>query len=279
MKNGDRTKNKKVVYYPSREIRGAKKSKQHFFFSYLIIGSFLFILICLAIYFYYPGDQRNNFADVEKNTVNKSQVKIISAPLPESSLKSDLKTLETSEIEATSSSDEKNEPVRSQTDSYQVSSGDTLSSIADRFGISVSDLKKYNNLENDLLIMGQELSLVQLNNIDNKMLNVTYIVQIGDTLENIARNNGSSLEEIRVANALNSSEIFPGQNIIVPKSNEMDSASKESANVAQRVFHTVQKNENLYRIAMKYGTTVESIKELNRTDSSDIQVGLTIQVK
>ena len=44
-------------------------------------------------------------------------------------------------------------------------------------------------------------------------------------------------------------------------------------------YHRIQPGENLYRISLKYHTTVASLKELNHlTDSSQIQVGTLLRV-
>ena len=48
-------------------------------------------------------------------------------------------------------------PETSKSRTYTVKSGDSLYSIADKFGVSVSNLKKVNNLTNNLLSIGQIL--------------------------------------------------------------------------------------------------------------------------
>lgn len=51
----------------------------------------------------------------------------------------------------------------SKINTYTVKSGDSLYSIADKFGVSVSNLKKVNNLTSNLLSIGQILVIPKWN--------------------------------------------------------------------------------------------------------------------
>lgn len=94
-------------------------------------------------------------------------------------------------------------------DSYVVKSGDTLYAISKKYGVTVDELKKYNNLTSNSLSIGQVLK------IPSKVVN-TYIVKSGDTLYAIAKKNNISVNELMTLNNLNSTNLSIGQTLIIP---------------------------------------------------------------
>ena len=94
-------------------------------------------------------------------------------------------------------------------DTYIVKKGDTLYGIAKKYGLSVDELKKYNNLNSSSLSIGQKLKIPS--NEKN-----TYVVKSGDTLYKIAKNNGISVSDLMSLNNLNNSNLSIGQVLVLP---------------------------------------------------------------
>lgn len=93
-------------------------------------------------------------------------------------------------------------------DYYIVKKGDTLYSIATSNNISVEEIKRLNNLENNLINIGQKLLLSSGSNV--------YSVQKGDTLYSIAKRFNANISEIKKLNNLTSNLLTIGQELIVP---------------------------------------------------------------
>lgn len=87
---------------------------------------------------------------------------------------------------------------------YIVGKGDTLYSIARKFGISVNELMQYNNLNNTVLSIGQILKIPG----EEK---TTYVVKAGDTLYGIARKYNTTVEDIKSKNNLSTNILSIGQ--------------------------------------------------------------------
>lgn len=85
---------------------------------------------------------------------------------------------------------------------YVVKAGDTLWNIAKRYNTTVENLMMMNNLNTDLITIGQRL-MVPNNNV--------YIIKPGDTLWNIAKRNNTTVENLMMLNNLNTDLIKPGQ--------------------------------------------------------------------
>jgi LysM repeat protein len=101
----------------------------------------------------------------------------------------------------------------SQDQVHVVQRGDTLSGIAQRYNLSVAELKARNNLTSDRINIGQSLLVAA-----STAPATTYVVQAGDTLGQIARSHQTSVAAIRSANNLQGDRIFPGQELRMPAS-------------------------------------------------------------
>jgi len=87
---------------------------------------------------------------------------------------------------------------------YEVRPRDTISEIADRFGMTSSDLLHSNGLKTDLIHVGQILNVPS---------DLDHPVKKGETLESIAKLYGSSVSEIRKLNNVKSDRIHPGDTL------------------------------------------------------------------
>ena len=104
---------------------------------------------------------------------------------------------------------------------YTVKSGDTLSSIATKNGVSVAQLKEWNNLTSNNIQIGQKLKINGKAQAEQKIVSgeySTYTIQSGDSFYSIAKNYpGVSAQDIMDFNGLSSSKIKPGMVIKIPK--------------------------------------------------------------
>ena len=148
-------------------------------------------------------------------------------------------------------------------DTYIVQKGDSLWSIANKFNMTVSELKNLNNLTNNLLSIGQVLKIKDSSNNGK----TTYTVQKGDSLWVIANKYGITTEELKSYNNLKSNLLSIGQVLKIPQGK----TSTEN-------IYTVKKGDSLWTIANKYNTTVEKIKVLNNLTSNLLSIGQQLKI-
>ena len=148
-------------------------------------------------------------------------------------------------------------------DTYIVQKGDSLWSIANKFNMTVSELKNLNNLTNNLLSIGQVLKIKDSSSNGE----TTYTVQKGDSLWVIANKYGITTEELKSYNNLTSNLLSIGQVLKIPQGK----TSTEN-------IYTVKKGDSLWTIANRYNTTVEKIKVLNNLTSNLLSIGQHLKI-
>lgn len=128
---------------------------------------------------------------------------------------------------------------------YFVKSGDTLSSIGKRFGVSVRSLKNTNGLRSDRLSIGARLIIPDVSSINSKAqvvqeneivpLNVNettrYVVKRGDTLARIARRFNVSIRDLKYVNHIGENTLRVGQAISIPTQTKVVRLSADDINM------------------------------------------------
>ena len=135
---------------------------------------------------------------------------------------------------------------------YIVKAGDNLYSIANKYNITVNELKKANNLENNNLSIGQELIIPDYSNndpIEKPANEITYIVQKGDSLWSIAKKYDVNVNDLKSYNNLSSNLLNIGQTLLIPKTSDYQT-------------YIVVSGDSLYKIANKFNTTIDKLKSI-----------------
>ena len=157
------------------------------------------------------------------------------------------------------------------TNTYVVQKGDTLYSIANKLGTTVSELKKENNLTSNTLQIGEVLR-IPTKEIYEEEENI-YIVKKGDSLYSIANKYNTTVEELKRINNLTSNILSIGQVLKLP-SDKANNVEKEENTIS----YTVQKGDSLYSIARKYDTTIDRIKDLNNLTTNLLSIGQVLLI-
>lgn len=201
---------------------------------------------------------------------------------------------------------------------HEVKSGDSLWKIASQYNTSVSQLKDWNDLKNDLIYPKQVL-FVTPDEVKNEQVNKpmtkepakstagktqtspaavakTYVVKSGDNLFNIAIKHKISLVNLIEWNNLKTDLIHPGQvlkvsnskattikppagNTTQNKDSNTSTKPEQKPTTNNAATYTVVKGDTLSGIAVKYNTTVKEIKSLNGLNSDLIIVGQVLKLK
>lgn len=147
---------------------------------------------------------------------------------------------------------------------YTIRKGDTLSEIASRYGTTVQELVSINNIANpNLIYPGETIRVATNSTIHGSETrgtgSITYTVQRGNTLSQIASTYGVTVNHIvQMNNIQNPNLIYPGEKLRITES------SNTNLNpVMQNNYYTIQRGDTLSGIARRYGVTVQYLVNLN----------------
>lgn len=189
---------------------------------------------------------------------------------------------------------------------YKVKAGDTLSELAERFDVRISDLRNWNDIAYGRQLKADAsieiftdadkaekfvaaVAEKKITKSTKKKLNKSYwtnhVVRSGESFYTIAKKYGVTSQDIKNWNGIRSNKIIPGQELeiyLVSENSEIaESKSKISAQTTKgkrTVEHQVRKGDSLYSIAEQYNVTVEQIKTWNNFRSNKIIVGQVVTI-
>lgn len=180
------------------------------------------------------------------------------------------------------------EIVASEFKNHRVKRKETLYSIAQQYGVTVDDIKKYNKyLYSDELKKGDKLKIPQFKMpeviIDPKdptpnssgPLTALHKVQPKETLFGIARKYGISVNELKEMNPNLTDNLEIGVQLIVPGESVTEAATIEEDRYD---FYEVQAKEGFYRLKVKLGLSEEEIVSLNPYAKEGLKEGMILKV-
>lgn len=172
---------------------------------------------------------------------------------------------------------------------HTVKSGENLSSIADKYGVTVANLREWNDLKSDNIRVGDKLKLkadgktsTSSSRRDNEPAAQTHKVKKGETLGQIAEKYGVTVENLRKWNKIKGNNIAAGQDLTVYSDKKVDKTSERNSRAdktsKKKKTHKVKKGETLGQIAEKYGVGLSKLKKANGISGNNIQIGQTLTI-
>ncbi len=155
---------------------------------------------------------------------------------------------------------------------HRVRRGETLGSIASKYGVRISDLRRWNGIRGSKIISGRRLKVYGGKAVATQASTTssakTHKVRRGDTLGGIANKYGLSISRLKSINGLKSSNIRVGQRL------KLSGSSSSSENS----FHRVKRGDTLGNLARKYKTSLSQLRKWNKISGSRIKVGQRLRV-
>jgi len=141
--------------------------------------------------------------------------------------------------------------------------------------LAESIIIRYENIETNLINQIVEGLYDAINDYISKE-NI-YIVKRGDTLYSIARKFNTTPLAIISANNLSGSAISIGQELIIPEAEEEPTIPEQPSTSPSQTY-TVLAGDSLYKIANRFNTTVNEIKQLNNLSTDNLSIGQVLLI-
>ncbi len=139
---------------------------------------------------------------------------------------------------------------------HEVQKGETLSEIAEHYGVPTSSVLSANNMDAGARIFpGQEVLVPGASGQASSGEAIIHMVERGETVYSIARKYSASWQDVLRANEMSETDtIYPGQKITIAAGGPTGGSV---------VIHTVAAGENVSVIARKYGVSVDRVLDMN----------------
>jgi membrane-bound lytic murein transglycosylase D len=185
---------------------------------------------------------------------------------------------------------------------YRVKRGDSIIEIAHKFGISVVNLKKWNNLTSNNVNAGKSLKIFNESktsslgdNTTKNSANINYYkIKTGETITAIATRYNVPVSSIRKWNNLKGNKIIAGTNFKIYSDAGVNDVSDNNSIAKNKIsinkksgkktvkksedYYTVKRGDSLFAIAKKYGVTVEDLRDLNKLKGNKLNQGQKLKV-
>lgn len=174
--------------------------------------------------------------------------------------------------------------------SHKIRKGESLGKIASIYGVSVSQLKDWNNLTSNRIFKGRKLRIYTGENSHIAAASTTksnyeksgltrYRVRKGDTVSELAERFNVTPDQLRSWNNLTNDALIAGKTIKIhgneDPSSMGDNVSKNPATVKNYV---IQPGDALATIAAKYNVSVADLKKWNNITRNKIIAGKSLKI-
>ena len=174
---------------------------------------------------------------------------------------------------------------------HRIRDGETLSTIANRYHVSTSTIKRMNSIRGSFLKAGRSLTIPvasqslrkytlsanqrqnKLQNTPRKGVKVTHIVQAGDTFWDLARTHRVGVRQLARWNGMAPTDrLSQGQRLVIwsrtgktiSHNDVMDIDIPARDAVTQRIGYRVRNGDSLARIADKFRVSISQLKRWNK---------------
>ncbi len=160
---------------------------------------------------------------------------------------------------------------------HKVASGETLTSIAAKYGVQAADIRTSNNLRRNAVRVGQVLTI---NGVDPSIAAETRkeaqkmvaLVSANQEAEKAAP------AQTQAQQKKQAQKKEPASKAKTKTETTQNSKKKGTQAKSKATTHTIKSGENLGRIAKKYGVTVDAIKKANGMKSDAIRAGGQLKI-
>ena len=194
----------------------------------------------------------------------------VSSPVAE--VKNEKTTVNATAAPSTNSKASETVTIQKVRSTHKVKSGENLSSIAKKYKVTVAELKSWNSLKSDRVMVGQSLKIISKQAVATKQTNIESKAE--PLAAKSAVKEEVKKEEPKVAS----------QKADVPNENKevVFVSTKNSTGTAKAsgewTSHTVKAGESLFSLSKQYGASIEELIQWNALTSNNLKVGQSIKV-
>jgi LysM repeat protein len=150
---------------------------------------------------------------------------------------------------------------------HKVARGETLFAVAKKYNVTIPELKKWNSLSSDKVMVGQSLKILASVPVEESQPKPEPLAQATSQKEE------KKDEEKKEQPKIKEKELEQPKEV-----KEATAQSNSSTLPGDWISHTVKSGESLFSLTQKYGTSIEELIQWNALTSNNLKVGQSIKV-
>ena len=183
---------------------------------------------------------------------------------------------------ATSSSKATVETTLALKTTHKIARGESLFSVAKKYKVTIAELKEWNSLTSDKVLVGQSLKILANMPVESSTRNAEPVADA-----KIEKKEGTKKEEPKVEVKKEEQPKTEDRKAEEPKEvkestspavKETNASSNSSNGSGEWTSHTVKSGESLFSLSKQYGTSIEDLIQWNALTSNNLKVGQSIKV-
>ena len=149
---------------------------------------------------------------------------------------------------------------------HKIVRGESLFSIADKYNVTIAELKKWNSLTSNKVLVGQSLKILASVPSEAGKTNTEPLAQ-------------AAPKEVKKEEVKKEEPKAVERKVEQPKeAKETIATSTSSSSTGEWTSHTVKSGESLFSLSKLYGTSIEDLIQWNALTSNNLKVGQSIKV-
>ncbi len=150
---------------------------------------------------------------------------------------------------------------------HKIVRGESLFSIADKYNVTIAELKKWNSLTSNKVLVGQSLKIFASVPVEAAKSNTESLAQ------------AAAPKEVKKEEVKKEEPKAVERKVEQPKeAKETGATSTSSSSSGEWTSHTVKSGESLFSLSKLYGTSIEDLIQWNALTSNNLKVGQSIKV-
>ena len=159
------------------------------------------------------------------------------------------------------------------TKTHVVSRGENIRDIAKMYGVSATDIKRWNKLRRGKVKEGDQLTIEVIEHVTPDEVRVVAAAEVEEVFP---KENGKTVESNAPANT--SATPAPAKAVEKPKAPAKPKENTQKTKSQQTTTYKVKKGDTLARISRMYGTTVEAIQAANGMKNTNLQIDQVLKI-
>ena len=158
---------------------------------------------------------------------------------------------------------------------HKIVRGESLYSIADKYDVTIAELRRWNSLTGSKVLVGQSLKIFTPVPVETGKVTTEPLAQASTPKEvkkEEVKKEEPKIEERKAEQPkeVNESKAAPAK--------EANASSNATSSSGEWTSHTVKSGESLFSLAKQYGTSIEDLIQWNALTSNNLKVGQSIKV-